>query len=251
MALRRLRSTLRAYRDLLGRPLGGRERRRLREVVEATSVARDAEVLMALIAEESAQPATHDAGAWLVARLDEKKTLGYSRVEKRLDHFAGIERRLRRRLSRVRIDLGNPHPQSQTLAELIETHTDDVEDDLAELRSPDQVEDAHRARISIKRLRYLVEPFKQDSSVARLVAPLKSLQELLGDLHDAHVALAEVAAALDDTATPAELRHGLAALSARLDARQARLFTIVDREWLHEPKLVTQARALAAELRKR
>jgi CHAD domain-containing protein len=253
VALRRLRSTLRAYRASIGRPLGERQRRRLRAIVDATSEARDAEVLIGLYDEEAARldPAERESAGWWRARLEAEKAAGYGDTEGRLDHFAALEQRLRRRLSRVSIDLQRPHRQEHALGELMEAHIDDVEDDLSELRSPDQVEEAHAARISVKRLRYLIEPFKGDAKIGALVTPCKVLQDLLGDLHDAHVAIERVRRLLAEPATPALARDGLAALAVRLELRQLRLYRVVESEWLRQDRLVAPARALAAQLRAR
>ena len=252
VALRRLRSTLRAYRRVLGRPLDRRDRRRLRQIVAATSVARDAEVLRELVLKQAKalEPGERAGAEWLAARLDERKSAGYGDVAERLAELPRLARRLRRRLSNVRLDLSRPHGAAQLLGELLAIHAGDLEDDLAELRVPEQVEDAHAARISVKRLRYLIEPFKDDAAVEPLLPPCKRLQDLLGDLHDAHVAIEEVRAALSAPDTPAAARDGLAALAVRLELRQLRLFATVQQEWL-DGKLVAQARALAAGLRHR
>jgi hypothetical protein len=75
-------------------------------------------------------------------------------------------------------------------------------DALQAVGGPFDVEQAHAARIAAKRLRYLVEPLRgctrADASPA--VAALKDLQDLLGELHDAHVAAAAIADALVEAA---------------------------------------------------
>jgi CYTH domain-containing protein len=54
--------------------------------------------------------------------------------------------------------------------------------------------DAHEARISAKRLRYLLEPVaKAVPGATEIIERLKSLQDTLGDLHDAQVFGAEIA----------------------------------------------------------
>jgi CHAD domain-containing protein len=233
VALRRFRSTLRAWRGILPQ-LRGRQKKELRRIVDATSDARDAEVLLGLLAEEKL------ASGGLVDELARRKAEGYAHVEKEIAGFPRLEARLRRRLARVELDLANPHMLAHALADLVDEHADDVEDDLFELRAPTQVEEAHAARISVKRLRYLVEPYKDDASVEKLVKPCKALQDLLGDLHDTHLAMAEVAAA-----------HVEGDVAERLESRQARLYASLESDWLRDSKLVAQARALAADLRRR
>jgi CHAD domain-containing protein len=240
VALRRLRSTLRAWREVIDDPLRKREKARLKQIVSATGEARDAEVLLELLKQLEA------GEGFLPGKLAERKQTGYAHVEEELTHFPALERRLRRRLARVSLDLLNPHKMAHALAELLETHTDDVEDDLFELRGPDQIEEAHDARISLKRMRYLIEPFKNDDAIARTVKSCKALQDRLGDLHDVHLAMAEVRNAFDDPELPAVEAPSLLALGARLESRQNQLFSGVD-----GAPLVAEARALAADLRKR
>jgi CHAD domain-containing protein len=229
VALRRFRSTLRAWREVLGRPRR-RQRDELKRIVDATSEARDAEVLLLLFAEEQVSEGP------LVDELKRKKEDGYALVQKRLAGYSKLEVRLRQRLARVELDLLHPHKLAHALADLLDDHADDVEDDLFELRAPTQVEAAHAARISVKRLRYLVEPFKDEDGVDKLVKPCKALQDLLGDLHDTHIAMKEASA-------PPEV-------APRLERRQARLWKAIEGEWLSDPKIVALAHSLAADLRR-
>jgi CHAD domain-containing protein len=240
VALRRLRSTLRAWREVIDRPLRKREKGQLKQIVAATGEARDAEVLIELLKEEEA------GEGFLPSKLAQRKQAGYAHVEVELAHLPALERRLRRRLARVSLDLLHPNKMAHALAEQLEQHTDDVEDDLFELHRAEQIEEAHAARISLKRLRYLIEPFKDDSPIARVVKACKALQDRLGDLHDAHIAMGEVAAALGDATLPPEEAPSLLAVGARLEARQNRLFAGVD-----GTELVAFARALAVDLRQR
>jgi CHAD domain-containing protein len=244
VALRRFRSTLRAWREVLDRPRQ-RQRKALRRIIDATSGAHDAEVLLGLFAEEQL------TSGWLVDELARRKAEGYALVDKRVGLFDRLEPRLRRRLARVELDLIHPHKLAHALADRVDDHADDVEDDLFELRAPTQVEAAHAARISVKRLRYLIEPYKGDPAVDRLVKPCKALQDLLGDLHDTHLAMAEVVGAAKAKPPPIEARPQLLEVSVRLERRQERLFSHLLGEWLSDGKLVAQAHALAAELRRR
>jgi CHAD domain-containing protein len=228
VALRRFRSTLRAWRFVLGR-LRGRRRRELRKILDATSDARDAEVLLTLFADEQL------SGGPLIADLERRKAEGYALVLKRLDDFDRLEARLRRGLARVELDLLHPHKLAHALGERMDEHADDVEDDLFELRAPAQMEEAHAARIASKRLRYLIEPYKDEPAVGKLVQRLKALQDVLGDLHDTHLAMAEAAQ--------------LADVHARLTRRQERLYAQLDRDAL--AALTKDTRALAGELRRR
>src|SRR5262249_39961640 len=63
------------------------------------------------------------------------------------------------------------------------------------------VKEAHTARITAKRLRYLLEPLQRRGRMVKgLVERLKGLQDTLGDLHDMQVLEEAVAAAVVDLA---------------------------------------------------
>ena len=65
---------------------------------------------------------------------------------------------------------------------------------LARIEDADDEKEAHEARISAKRLRYLLEPLLDElPAAAPLVKRLKALQDMLGELHDAHVLETELA----------------------------------------------------------
>jgi CYTH domain-containing protein len=74
---------------------------------------------------------------------------------------------------------------------------------LEAVRAPTDAEEAHRARIRAKRLRYLLEPLEDTSleePAGRLVRRAKALQEVLGHLHDMHVLAHEIASCLVESA---------------------------------------------------
>lgn len=206
VALRRLRSALRAYADWLGGSVGKKDTRRLKALAAATGAARDAEVHV----------------SWLERRLDDFGHGERPGVEQRLSHLRaehadaaavldrevlrdfGRERwRLARRLRffRVEVDLesrADGPPLAAVLARLVRTAAADVERALAEVTGIDAQERAHRARIAAKRLRYLLEPFADAvESIPPAIRALKKLQDTLGDMHDADVLLERTLAALE------------------------------------------------------
>jgi CHAD domain-containing protein len=205
VAIRRLRSTVRAYRPWLRGGVRPKDERRLRKLSRATTAARDAEVhLEWLEAQRSALAPRDQAGlAWLTARLAARRAdVGGAVLLRRWQRAGG---RLRRRLLRfeVRLDAEAedraPPAVRDVLAPLVLDQLEALGRRLARVRGAADEVRAHRARIEGKRLRYLLEPLRGNAhaDASRAVKQLKGLQDVLGELHDAHALAAEVAAALD------------------------------------------------------
>ena len=63
-----------------------------------------------------------------------------------------------------------------------------LRDDLGRIQGAGDGEQAHRTRISLKRLRYLLEPIARGNRrVGALIRRFKEAQDLLGEHHDMHV----------------------------------------------------------------
>jgi len=206
VALRRLRSAVRAWRAQLGSTLSKRVRRRLREIARATGQSRDLEVHIAWV--EASLAGLRDyqrAGAdWLLGRLLARKARADRRLERRLARdFARTEAKLRAALPGIRVTVLPPLPVpangsgGAVLGRLVGELGVGLASQLALVGTiADQVE-AHRARIAGKRLRYLLEPVAQAVEGAPgIIARLKELQDVLGGLHDAHVFAGDLARAL-------------------------------------------------------
>jgi CHAD domain-containing protein len=167
VALRRLRSTLRAYRDLPGDVVRGKDRRALRDLAHATGDARDAQV----------------QNEWLTARL--KKARGAERVglrdalersreraeaagehlQRAADAFPAEHERLARRLRRYCTELTPGESPGATpfraeLAARLRTEADALELELEGVLDESRQDEAHRSRIAAKRIRYLLEPVR-------------------------------------------------------------------------------------------
>ncbi len=272
VALRRLRSCLQAYGEVLDDSVPKKLARRLRRLADATGAGRDTEVQIEWIREQGGKPgsplaAAHRPGhAWLLARLGEQKRHAYREIgEEVADEFADLEADLRQKLSvyrtEVRLDRLDRNAPRRTLgaatAEILAAQAEELGDHLARIDGPGDETQAHKARIRAKRLRYLLEPFRDEVPAAvPAVQKIKSLQDLLGELHDAHVLEHELARFLaaaaeeraarlldltlkdapDDKLLRAERRRrhepGLLALAKRNRARRDRLFAKVAAGWL-------------------
>ena len=284
VAVRRLRSTLRAYRPALEGSLSKRLERALKQLGRATGGGRDAEVQLAWLraAAPELAPSQRHGGRWLAARLEAKREAGYAAAGEHLeDTFADLAGDLRRRLgvyrAEVRLDGAAAAPAfAATAGEALQAAAGELGERLAAVAEAGDVEAAHEARIAGKRLRYLLEPLAEEVEEAgALVKRLKGLQELLGELHDAHVLEDELAAALGEAAAerarglldatldgePEALRKrtrgrtpqaGLLALAARNRARRDELFRGLDEGWLagRAGRFLGDVEALARRLAK-
>ena len=287
VALRRLRSTFRAYAAELEGSIGKRTRRRLARLAAASGESRDIEVhLLWLRGQGDALTPRQRVGLqWLIARLEARKAVAdHALWEEVARDFAPLEAKLRRRLTTyrttVRLDGPTSAPTLGTVAaRLLLELTDELARHLAAVHAIADQEEAHEARIAGKRVRYLLEPLARLQEGGReAVAALKVLQEILGDMHDAHVFSAEIVAASSDAAAEQarrvstavlegdaegagarreqrrDPRTGLLTLARRLRARGDEAFAALDARWLRGPgtaALLAQLRALGAALAER
>src|ERR1043166_7275885 len=107
---------------------------------------------------------------------------------------------------------------------------------------------AHKARIAVKRLRYLLEPVGDSvGDAGKLIARLKSLQDGLGRVHDAHTMSRAMRQALESAALAEARRASAAAPRADLDAA----FSEASETWRSGglAGISDRAAALSAELR--
>jgi len=268
VGLRRLRSCLRAYKEALAGSVPKKLARRLRRLARATGPGRDSEVQVEWLRSRGKHLIRgHRAGlAWEIGRLDERMRAAYGKLADLVgSEFPDLERELRQRLSvyraEVHLEPNGPHPTlGDVTAAILREQTADLAARLARVETAEDEKAAHRARISAKRLRYLLEPFAGEPAelpgAVPLVKRLKELQDLLGELHDAHVLAAELATAVetaaaerarrllalalaetsDETLLRAERARtqqpGLLALARQNRDRRDRLFRDLEAEWL-------------------
>lgn len=244
VALRRLRSALRAFRPLLGELVPAGSRRELRDLARATGPARDAEVLHAWLASlgEAVPERYRPARDWLAARVEAARGEAYDQVEEELvPRFAELAPALAQRLAAGGGPAAGGDSFGAALAGLLRGHVQAVRAALQAVEVPADAAQAHRARIEVKRLRYLLEPLRGNAraDAGEAVRGLKALQEVLGQLSDAHQAAAELAAGLVVAAAerargegePA-LRPGLLFLERLAAERAEGRFARLREEWL-------------------
>jgi CHAD domain-containing protein/CYTH domain-containing protein len=205
VAIRRLRSCVRAWHEVLGDGVSPKVLRRLRRLARATSESRDLEVHLGWVAAQAPGLREYQRPGvrWLEDRLRKRQERASRRLTRALErHYQPADAKLRRRLPVYQATL-DPRPltAAAALAPLVLRLAGELEARLALVESITDEARAHDVRIAAKRLRYLLDPFCSELEGApAIVLPLKSLQDMLGELHDAHVFAAELAESLEGAA---------------------------------------------------
>ena len=266
VAVRRLRSWLRAQQGVLGRSAPPRAQRWLARLAQATNESRDAEVMLAwLDGEKSTLTARQRVGAtWLLQRLEKEREAAKKKVAGEVVRdFERARELLEERLPVYQLKL-HVHDGARVatfageMAVLVRAQAAMLRRRLELLRTQHDDEAAHRARIAGKRLRYLLEPIELHIPDGKItISRLKKLQDALGDFHDTHVwvgvvsdaversakdearQLAEAARLTSDTEElpvkrPASRtpRPGLMAIAEHLHERARVTFEQVQNDWL-------------------
>jgi CHAD domain-containing protein len=216
VALRRLRSIVRAYTPHLKDALPKKLRKRIGELAAGTGTARDTEVQLAWLVQqrENVRPHEQPGYHWIVSRLEHRRLEEYADLRERLPtDFARLRDRLKTRLE-LNYDDGDETLGEVTATLLLEA-ADEFHDELAQVHSEENEEAVHRARIAAKRLRYLLEPLaKLLPDGKALVRELKEFQEIMGEVHDVQVFGIELRQAAEEAG--AERMRRLIDLSLRL-----------------------------------
>lgn len=189
VALRRLRSTERAFRPFVDEVIGRKLRKRIKAVASATGPARDAEVQLAWLDSQRDLIKSHERPGfqWLYRRLRERADEEYAHVrEHTKKEFERVYERLKQRLALPRSHEGPPY--GVVAAGLIREATAELAEHLGRVHGESDESEVHQARIAGKRIRYLLEPLRDELEQGKaLVKELKGLQDLLGELHDIQV----------------------------------------------------------------
>jgi CHAD domain-containing protein len=258
VALRRLRSLLRAYAPWC-RPVPKPLRKRLRRLARATNTARDLETQIGWLCRRSARFAAEvqPARAWWCQRLGQRQHSAQRAVRKLVrKEFAVLEPRLRAAL-RIPADGRNRATAvdmtfAQATDERLKTYCTDLAADLVGIGAVTDRDAIHAARITGKRLRYLLEPLRGSvSGTTALVNTLKAFQDHFGELHDRFVAGQEIAQALEIAEKQdQQLVPGLRELAAWLKQDTEKQYRDIRVRYLgrHARKLLAPIRAWRAKL---
>jgi CHAD domain-containing protein len=252
VALRRLRSLLRAYAPWY-EPLPKHLHKRLRRLARATNAARDVEVQIDWLRRT---PPRLKAGArsglaWLLARLEVRQRTANRTLHKLVRReFAALEPRLRAALlarihRRDRVACAGV-TFAQATEERLSSCCAELAADLAGIGSAADRDEIHAARISGKRLRYLLEPLRGSvSGAAAQVNVMKAFQDRLGELNDRFVTAHEIAQAIKIAGAQAEpVLPGLRALAAWVERDTDRRYRDIRASYLGR-----RARTLLAPMR--
>jgi CHAD domain-containing protein/CYTH domain-containing protein len=283
VALRRLRSWLRAFEPWVHDAVSRKLRRRLSAIADATGASRDATVHLEWLREErpALSPRQRVGQTWLSERLKTQRKEGSDAALTAASDFDAIVAKLTRRLNVYRATVRadeRPARFGAVLGERLLEENESLRSYLAAIHDFEDVDKAHRARIAVKRLRYVAEPV---SALApdgdEIIETLKSLQDALGDLHDVHVFSEEVVGAaeeaavsqvrrvsevvVDDETGGTEVRRarsrdpgpGLLRLARRLHERGAHAYDAIERDWLNDAgaAFFERVRSLAADITRR
>lgn len=262
VAVRRLRSLLRAHRTRLD--VSRRARRRLRELARATGGVRDLEVQLAWLKEVRPTLGTRErrGQAWLAARLTREERSARRRLLSDLpESFGRAEESLRKELtSRTMTPLLAEGEFGAAVAAQLPELTNTLKLSLAGIHSMEDQAEAHAARIAAKRLRYALEPVGDHlPEAAERAVELGLLQDVLGAMHDAEVLSGAIAVAVEKSGAAQGRRAskavrrgqvaklakdavqrqrrrdpapGLLALAAVLRAAEESHYRMLEQEWL-------------------
>lgn len=193
VALRRLRNWLQAFGPWLEDTVTPSSSQRLRRLSRVAGVARDLQVqrlTLRQMAEADGPPLATEARR-IELQLDREEVRAREKLSRRVvGELSGTAAKLASQLHRGGLDAGasaaGPGPSmAAAMAGLLAERLEDVNASLKRLRNASQVEMAHAARIAMKKLRYLLEPFGSSSRLAATaVLRLTAAQDAFGRLHD-------------------------------------------------------------------
>lgn len=267
VAIRHLRSWVRAFRPWLDADISKKRRRRLSKIADATRVSRDAAVhLEWLIKQRASLSARQRVGqSWLKERLSKERTEGAGGALAAAEEFASLAPKLAKKLDFYRAplrDTENGELFGRVIAERIENEASRLRRRLNGIERFTDVEPSHRARIAAKNLRYLIQPVAAFAAGGdAIIETLKKLQDSLGDVHDVHMFAGDLVGATE-TAAGARARRvsevvmadddgeseddrirrarardpgpGLLGIARHLHERGMQAYAEVERDWLND-----------------
>lgn len=239
VAIRRLRSAVRAHRHHLDSAVDKKGRRALRRLQRGTGAARDAEVQLEWMEELGGDfTLAEQVGVdWFRDRVERTRAAAEAGVvDEAKRRFELLDERLRTPIATLttRLDLPDDGVRfGPVVGGLMRAHVAELAALLEVVVDEHDETPCHDARIACKRLRYLLEPLRRALSPAKTtVNGLKRLQDVLGDLHDMHVLRDTLAKRRSKLLVDAPEAAGLEALGVRVAGKASALFQRLASEWL-------------------
>jgi CHAD domain-containing protein len=202
VALRRLRSWIRAFHPFLDDTVKASTEKKLRRLARIAGRARDLEVQSHWL--HALPPKTAPLALEAARRLVLQNATAYVTARRKLakeiaDGLPQLASKLNDQLRHYLLDVDVDAPASEcalaaVMAPLLREHRARVTESLATVKTREQLAAVHAARIEVKRLRYLLETLDDVSRAARAHGRrLALLQTVFGELHDAQVLQERVA----------------------------------------------------------
>ncbi len=267
VALRRFRTLIRTYREVLNDSVTRKDRRRLGRLAAAAGLSRDSEVRLKWLREHVKSSPTNTAGiAWVERELDRDQLEGKRQLQRAVDrNFAPLADRLQRRLHQFRTtttlgEVAVVPPTRDVTARALDTLAIAVAEALDQAHATGNPLLMHRVRIAGKRLRYALEPLVDGKlapartlqTAGAAIARLKWMQDAFGELHDALAFdqwLAERNSSREPTTpgAPATFVKGLQRRLHRLAMRRFR--TLDGPSWRHRiDRIIARSHMIADHL---
>ena len=198
-AQRRLETALRVFHGGSAPALPRGVRRFLKRLGQRAGVCRDLDVQLAWLAGALARLPPHQkpGARWMMARLEAKRDKALTRLQRELKQGrARSEHRLQTRikaLGSLKARKNRLPTAGALVARTIAAWSDQLDLQLAAIHSLRDWSEAHRARMTVKRIRFLLAPFAEGMRGAPAVIDrLIDLSDALGELHDLHQLAAEL-----------------------------------------------------------
>ena len=194
VALRHLRNWLRAWRPFLRNTVHRDAERRLQKLSRLAGQVRDLEVQRSWLTGERVERSrvTGATARSMVERIEAEHAKAHRvlaiRLMKRLGRAAGTLAEDLEDLDPADLQDATEPATASAMSQLIAEHAEELPRVLRRLQRAGNGDEAHAARIAIRRFRYLLDTFGHRSPDVRLVTHyLTNIQDKLGELHDAQV----------------------------------------------------------------
>jgi CHAD domain-containing protein/CYTH domain-containing protein len=280
VAVRRLRSWLRALEPWLEDSFSKKAKRRLQKAAQLTGDSRDAEVHLEWLGEQRAALSVRQRRGlvWLTEQIEsDKKDSDHTVATKSARCFDRARETLSRKLPVYRTHLDDAKQSSRRqfgviMAQLLRDQVAALAGSLTHIGGFEDEKAVHETRIAGKRLRYLLEPIAEHvDGGSGLVSDLSKLQDTFGSWHDVHVfsniivrasenAAAEEGRNVSEAVVEGEdaqramrtdrqhqIRLGLLALAGRLHERGRNAYTEASEKWLGAGPAFVERVELAAQ----